>query len=120
MEAKALPKHGAGTAERPTTKSFQSLVGSLLWIARCSRPDIAFAVHRATSDYDMKLARRILRYLAGTTGMKLHMGGVSSTSDVQLTSFTDADYAADKKTQNSISGAVPLVGTMPNGWQVKQ
>ena len=97
MEAKALPTHGAGTAERPATKSFQSLVGSLLWIARCSRPDIAFAVLRATrrshapSEYDMKLARRILRYLAGTTGMKLYMGGVSSTSDVQLTSFTDAD-----------------------------
>ena len=101
VETKALPTHGAGTAERPTTKSFQSLVGSLLWIARCSRPDIAFAVHRATRrihaprDYDMKLARRILRHLAGTTGMILHMGGVSSTSDVQLTSFTDADYAAD-------------------------
>ena len=39
VEAKALPTHGAGTAERPTTKIFHSLVGSLLLIARCSRPD---------------------------------------------------------------------------------
>ena len=31
-----------------TINSFQSLVGSLLWVARCSRPDIAFAVHKAT------------------------------------------------------------------------
>ena len=29
----------------PTIRQFQSLVGSLLWIARCTRPDIAFAVH---------------------------------------------------------------------------
>ena len=40
-DAQPLPARGAGTAERPTIKSFQSLVGSLLWVARCSRPDIA-------------------------------------------------------------------------------
>ena len=47
-DAQVLPTRGAGTVKRPTTKSFQSLIGSLLWIARCSRPDILFAVHRAT------------------------------------------------------------------------
>ena len=30
-----------------TINAFQSLVGSLLWVARCSRPGIAFAVHKA-------------------------------------------------------------------------
>jgi hypothetical protein len=47
-EEKELPAKGIGTPECPTVRSFQSLVGSLLWIARCTRPDIAFAVHRAT------------------------------------------------------------------------
>ncbi|CAH0478402.1 unnamed protein product [Peronospora belbahrii] len=32
----------------PTIREFQSLVGSLLWVARCTKPDIAFAVHKAT------------------------------------------------------------------------
>ncbi|KAG2927782.1 hypothetical protein PC110_g1843 [Phytophthora cactorum] len=32
----------------PTVQTFQSLVGSLLWVARCTRPDIAFAVYRVT------------------------------------------------------------------------
>ena len=32
----------------PSIRQFQSLVGSLLWIARCTRPDIAFAIHKAT------------------------------------------------------------------------
>uniref|UniRef100_A0AAV1USB9 Reverse transcriptase Ty1/copia-type domain-containing protein n=1 Tax=Peronospora matthiolae TaxID=2874970 RepID=A0AAV1USB9_9STRA len=32
----------------PTGRQFQSLVGSLLWVARCTRPDIAFAVHKVT------------------------------------------------------------------------
>ncbi|POM79276.1 Retrotransposon Tca5 Polyprotein [Phytophthora palmivora] len=31
-----------------SVKKVDSLVGGLLWIARCTRPDIAFAVHRVT------------------------------------------------------------------------
>ena len=31
-----------------SVKPFQSLMGSLLWIARCTRPDISFAVHKST------------------------------------------------------------------------
>ena len=40
---KALSSSG-----EPTVKSFQSLIGSLLWIARCTRPDVVFAVHKVT------------------------------------------------------------------------
>ena len=36
------------TGSGPTVRDFQSLVGSLLWITRCTRPDIAFAVHKVT------------------------------------------------------------------------
>ena len=46
-DAAYLPARGA--KGDPSMKSFQSLVGSLLWIARCTRPDICFAVHKATS-----------------------------------------------------------------------
>lgn len=48
-----------------TIVAFQSLVGSLLWVARCSTPDIAFAVHKATRQthaprvLDCKLAKRV-------------------------------------------------------------
>ena len=41
-----LPARGA--KGDPSVKSFQSLVGSLLCIARCTRPYICFAVHKAT------------------------------------------------------------------------
>lgn len=51
---------------------FRQLVGSLLFLARCSRPDIAFAVSRLAqfcSGYDeshWKAAKCVLRYLKGT------------------------------------------------------
>ena len=85
--AEVLPSKGPGTPEFTTVKSFQSLVGSLLWILRCSRPDISYEVHRATHSIqalttkDMKIARSILRYLAGTAELKLLMGeGISEKS----------------------------------------
>ena len=55
----------------PRLNSFQSLLGSLLWMARITRPDISFAVHKATRQThkatvkDRKTAKRITRYLKG-------------------------------------------------------
>eukprot|EP00644_Phytophthora_capsici_P019544 jgi/Phyca11/133580/e_gw1.570.9.1 len=42
----SLPASGGDGGWTVTT--FQSLVGSLMWLARCTRPDIAFAVHKAS------------------------------------------------------------------------
>ena len=64
------------TSGGATINAFQSLVGSMLWVARCSRPDISFAVHRFTrrthqpTVSDWKLAKRVATYLETTKGMK--------------------------------------------------
>uniref|UniRef100_A0AAV1TSX9 Uncharacterized protein n=1 Tax=Peronospora matthiolae TaxID=2874970 RepID=A0AAV1TSX9_9STRA len=36
-----LPSEGSGTPQSPTVHMFQSMMGSLLWISRCTRPYIA-------------------------------------------------------------------------------
>ena len=41
-----LPTNGGESVL--TIRKFQSLAGSLLWLSRCTRPDISFAVHRLT------------------------------------------------------------------------
>nr|CCA23102.1 PREDICTED: hypothetical protein [Albugo laibachii Nc14] len=67
-----------------TVKKFKYLVGSLLWLSRCSRPDISFAVHRVTrhthspTEEDWKLAKRI-----ASVG------------------YSDADFAADRLDRKS-------------------
>ncbi|KAG3150405.1 hypothetical protein PC128_g23190 [Phytophthora cactorum] len=38
----------AEAPEEPTIRGFQSLMGNLPWFVRCKRPDISFAVHKAT------------------------------------------------------------------------
>jgi hypothetical protein len=59
------------------TSLFRTMTGALLWIARCARPDIAFAVHQMTRRthvpriYDLKMGKGISRYLTGTSEYRL-------------------------------------------------
>ncbi|CAI5725092.1 unnamed protein product [Peronospora effusa] len=103
----------AEEGEGPSIRSFQSLVGSLLWVARCTRSDIAFAVHKATRQthqprvHDFKLAKRIARYLKGTRKYKLPMTPTKNAGkSVTLEFYSDADYAADKADRKSLTGGV--------------
>ena len=43
-----LKEKAVGLHRVPNINDFRSLVGSLLWVSCCTRPDISFAVHRAT------------------------------------------------------------------------
>ncbi|KAJ8577778.1 hypothetical protein ON010_g1428 [Phytophthora cinnamomi] len=68
-----------GTLSRPTIQKFQSLVGRLLWITRCTRPDIVLAEDRVTRrahaprESDWRNAKRIMPYLNGTIDVKLRL-----------------------------------------------
>lgn len=116
------------TSKEPTVTRFQSLVGSLLWIARCARPDIMFAVHCATrrahapTMADWKLAKRISRYLSGTRSLRFYMSGCDEvkTLPLRLRSYTDADFAADKNDRKSVSAAIVQVKGMTVSWQCKK
>ena len=76
-----------GSPGEPSIHYFQSLVGSLHWFTRCTRPDISFAVHKAMRRThhptlnDLKLAKRIARYLKGTKELKLHMQASATRGD---------------------------------------
>ena len=102
-----------------TINSFQSLVGSLLWVARSSRPDIAFAVHKtrrqthALRFLDWKLAKRVARYLKGTATLKLEMAPTRTIrTALRLKAYSDTDFAADKADRKSLTGGVVLLNEM--------
>ena len=107
-------------------KAFRTLAGGLLWLSRCTRPDIAFAVHQMTRRThaprvaDMRLGKRVLRYLVGTVSAKLY-SKVNTQHGLILSTYTDADYAARESDRKSISAAtVHLNGLLVNWYCTKQ
>jgi len=97
---------------------FKSLLGSLLYIATKTRPDIAFSVTQLARncetptkvDYDS--AMLTLQYLKSTIDKSIHYKG-----DTNLVSYSDSDWGGDEKTRRSTSGHIFLFGNAPVAWQ---
>ena len=106
------------------TKTFfdyRKAVGSLLWIARCTRPDTLHSISILSKYLEhptlehVRAAKRVLRYLGGTIELKLRICGKGNDID----SFTDCDYAADLKSRKSRTGASIFVYGGPIIWTSK-
>ena len=95
--------------------NFQRLVGSLIYLAVCTQPDIAY-VAMALGQHNMNpthahllAAKGVLRYLAGSLEFSLEYGLDTSviSPPVQETAkgciLMDADWVTDEKDQKSIS-----------------
>lgn len=95
--------------ERMKQVPFRELIGSLQFLAQCTRPDICHALSVVSSfcenpgDAHWVAAKRILRYLKGTKDLKLVY---SKQSENRLDAFTDADWGNDLDTRRSTSGYV--------------
>jgi len=100
---------GGAQLDADTTKLYQELVGSLLYLSTSTRPDIAFAVGRLTrfvaspTEEHLTAGKAVLRYLKGTSTLGLCYAG-----DGGLAGFCDADFAADRDTRRSTSAVVYL------------
>ncbi|XP_055605091.1 uncharacterized protein LOC129753315 [Uranotaenia lowii] len=87
---------------------YRSLVGALLYIAVCARPDIAVSASilgrkvSAPTETDWVAAKRLVRYLKHTKNWKLEFG----RSTDGLIGSTDADWAGDTATRRSTTGFV--------------
>jgi hypothetical protein len=98
------------------------MAGALLWIARCTRPDIAFAVHQMTRRThaprmcDLKMGKRILRYLAGTSEYRLDISRMNEGTAIRFEIFTDADWASECTDRKSINGATIYLNEMLVSW----
>jgi len=96
--------------EKFSNMPYREAVGSLIFLAIVSRPDIAFAVN-AVSKYLSKhnathwrAVKRIFAYLQGT--INYGIGYASGGSEAKLIGFSDVDYAGDIETQKSTTGYV--------------
>jgi hypothetical protein len=95
----------------PDVYPYAELVGGLLYLSTCTRPDIAQAVG-ALSRYMSKptmehwtAAKGVLRYVIGTANTSLTF----SAAKPELEIYCDADYAGDIDTRRSTTGYVILM-----------
>jgi hypothetical protein len=92
----------------PSDVPFSSLVGTLLYLSVCTRPDISFSVSSLTRHLQKPTvqawdaAKGIVRYLAGTIDMGITF--TRSSKPQPLHGFSDSDFAADVDTRRSVSG----------------
>jgi len=91
-----------------TTYDYASLIGSLMYLSICTRPDISQAVG-ALARYmacptvaHWQAGKTILRYLSGTASHGITFGAGSPG----LQAYCDADYAGDTDTRRSTTGYV--------------
>ena len=114
---------------------YMEIVGTLLYAAISTRPDIAYAVQmltrhmQAPQQCHMVAARRVLRYLAGTKEKGLLFGGSGgaqragagvSAAPIAVSAFADADWANDKVDRKSITGWVVKVNGDVVSWASKK
>jgi hypothetical protein len=105
--------------EAVSNMPYRELIGSLMYLAIATRPDIAFAVGYLSRFLDRptrklwSAANRVLKYLKGTTTFGLEYKS-SSTENFRF--FSDADYASDPLSRKSTIGQLIFGNGNPVFW----
>ena len=110
--------------ELQTVRPYRELVGALIYISTCTRPDVAFAVNRHAqyfadpTDVHYDSALKILGYLNSTCRLGLRLGGRNITGNLAV--YADADFAGDEESRNSITGNCIYFGDSLISWTSKK
>ncbi|KMQ87247.1 retrovirus-related pol polyprotein from transposon tnt 1-94 [Lasius niger] len=99
-------------------------VGSLMFLAVVTRPDIAFsvnAVSRHLNCFDVthwEAVKRIFRYLISTRDLDIQYK--YNNEGIKLEGYSDADYVSDAATRRSTTGYVFNLAGGPVSWESKR
>lgn len=123
LDAKCLatPAEGTVVVSSKLAKNypFREAVGSLMYLAVGTRPDISFAVGKASrslnqpTEADVTAVKRIFKYLCGTTVYGIIYEKIPKYS---LECYSDSDYAGCPTTRRSTSGFVSNLGSGAISW----
>ena len=104
---------------------YANLIGSLMYLAIATRPDIAYAINKlaqftsAPKPKHWTAVKRVFRYLKGTKNYKLSYGGSHDLLNDELNIYCDADWASDLD-RKSISGYVITIAGGAVAWSSKK
>jgi hypothetical protein len=113
----------------PEGNEYAAIVGSLLYLAVKTRPDIAHAVGVLSRFMScpraphLQAAKRVLRYIARDPGaglfFRVHPPTRRTPQSLHCLLYTDADFAADPVMRKSTSGLLFRVNGAPIMWRSK-
>ena len=113
-------QHRTSDEEKAPPK-YPAIIRSILWVARCTRPDTAFPVSKLSqflkdpSISHQNAAIRVLQYLNSTSHLRLRLGG-----DLTCAGYSDADWAEDKLDRHSTSAYAFQIGNGTISWRSKK
>jgi hypothetical protein len=100
---------------------YRAAVGSLMYLAVNTRPDIMFVtcslaryLTNFTADHYAR-AQHVIRYLKGTVDLPFTISKERLGNGV-LSAWVDADWATCRTTRRSVSGYVVCMGDVPVAW----
>lgn len=105
-----------------TDVPYQRLIGSLMYLAVLSRPDIAYAIsylsqfNNSHNETHYNHAKRVLKYLQKTKHYCLKY----SKDNVELKGFVDADWASDSLDRKSYTGFCFIMCGSVISWQSRK
>jgi len=130
MESRARLTIGKATLPSPLSpaeqRRYQGIVGSLMYLAVASRPDMAFTFSvlskfNATANTEnMAAAKRALRYIRYTTDLGIQYTRTESSAHTGLFGYSDADWAGDIQDRKSTTGYLFLVSNGAVSWQARK
>ena len=108
---------------QPSDFPYAAAIGSLMYAAVATRPDISHAVQKLSqftskfSQAHVTAVKRVFRYLNGTRNL-----GITyyPTSDTEILGFTDADWAQDISDRKSTSSYVFTLSGRAISWSSKK
>ncbi|CAI7851471.1 unnamed protein product [Closterium sp. NIES-53] len=130
---KGPEEESVGEEER---RRFHSLVGSLMYAAVNTRPDVAFAteqlarVVQCPNEEQVAAGMRVAMYLVQTPTVGLQYSAAAQRRQkgadgvepghLFLTAFSDASYASEPGDMTSVGGFICCVGGGPTAWESKK
>jgi len=109
---------------KESVRNYQQMVGSLMYLACFTRPDIAYAVNQCAKfmanpgPTHIQAAKRILAYLSGTKNHKLTYTRSDDPGTANVVhSYADSDHAGDPDSRRSVTGYLCMMNGGAVSWQ---
>ena len=110
------------TPNKENVKIYQQMVGSLMYLACGTRPDISFAVGQCAQfmsnpgDKHLEAVKHVFRYLKKTRNVGLVYSRMTPGLANVLYGFVDADHAGNSEHRRSTAGYVMMLNGAAVSW----